>query len=102
MVAFAVVLLLVAVVLIGLGLVLYGNGVGEIPDDVGGDVSATRRGVGQISRKELFARMRTSVREMTDANASRDRRLAATGAFCVLFGLILVALAVVAFIAAFA
>ena len=100
MVAFAMVLLVVAVVVIVLGLVVYGNGVGEVPDDVGRDVSATRRGVGQISRKELFARMKTSFRGMTDAEASRNQRLAATGAFCVLFGLILGVLAVLAFIAA--
>jgi len=100
MVAFAVVLLLVGVVLVGLGLVLYGNGVGEVPDEVGGDMAATRRGVKRISRKELFSRMKTSFRGMTDAEASRDQRLAATGAFCVMFALILIALAVLAFIAA--
>jgi hypothetical protein len=102
MFAFAVVLLLVAAVLLGLGLVLYGNGVGEVPDEVGRDLAATRHGVKRIAARELFARMKTSLKGMTDAQASRDQRLAATGAFCVLLGLILVAIAVVAFIAAFA
>ncbi len=100
MIAFAVVLLVVAVVLIMFGLVLYGNGVGEVPDEVGRDVAATRRGVGRISRKELFARLKTSAREMTDANAGRDQRLTATGAFCVMTGLVVTAIAVLAFVAA--
>ena len=100
MVAFAMVLVLIAVVCVVLGLVLYGNGTGKVPDEVGQDVSATRRGVRQISRKDLFARMKTSFRGMTDTDATRDQRLAATGAFLVMFGLILIAIAVLAFIAA--
>ena len=100
MIALAVVLLVLAVVVIVLGLVLYGNGVGAVPDDVGQDRVATRRGLTRISWKDLFARMKTSVRGMTDGDAGRDQKLTATGSFCVLLGLVLVVLAVLAFIAA--
>lgn len=100
MIAFAVVLLVAAVVMIALGLILYGNGVGTVPDDVGGDPVATRRGLRRIPWKELFARMRTSVRGMTDAEASRDQKLTAAGSFFVLIGLVVAVIAVAAFIAA--
>jgi hypothetical protein len=100
MIAMAVVLLVLAVVLIVLGLVLYGNGVGTVPDDVGRDPVGTRRGLTRISGKELFGRMRTSVRGMTDDEAGREQKLTATGAFCVLVGLVLVVIPILAFIAA--
>jgi hypothetical protein len=100
MIAFAVVLLLLAVVMIVLGLVLYGNGVGAVPDDVGHEPAATRRGLTRISWKELFAGMKTSIGRMADGEASRDQKLTATGSFCVMVGLIVVAIALVAFIAA--
>lgn len=101
MITFAAVLLVLAVTMIALGLVLYGNGVGAVPDDVGRDPVATRRGLRRISREELFSRMKTSVRGMTDADASRDQRLTATGSFLVMVGLVVVAIAVLAFVAAF-
>jgi hypothetical protein len=96
MVTLGVILLIVAAVAIVLGLVLYGNGVGEVPDDIGRNAAATRRGVASVSWKDLFARMKTSVKGMTDPEAGRDQKLTATGAFCVLVGLILVVLAVLA------
>jgi hypothetical protein len=102
MIAFAVVLLVLAVVLIVLGLVLYGNGIGTVPDDVGGDPKAARRGMTRISSKELLGRMKTSVRGMRDAEADRDQKLTATGSFCVLVGLVLVVIAVLALIAGLA
>jgi hypothetical protein len=100
MITFAVVLLILAVVLVALGLVLYGNGVGTVPDDVGREPVATRRGLARISWKDLFARMKTSVRGMLDAEADREQRLTAIGAFFVLVGLVALVLAVLAVIAA--
>jgi hypothetical protein len=102
MVALGVILLIVAAVVIVLGLILYGNGVGEVPDDIGRNRAATRRGLASISWKDLFARMKTSVKGMTDPDAGRGEKLTATGAFCVLVGLIVVILAVLAFAAALA
>ncbi len=102
MIAFAVVLLVLAVVVIVLGLVLYGNGVGAVPDDVGRDPVATRRGLTRISGKDLFARMKTSVRVMTNAEAKRDEKLTATGAFFVMVGIILIVIGVLALIGAVA
>lgn len=102
MIAFAVVLLVLAVGMIVLGLVLYGNGVGEVPDELGRDPVATRRGLTRISWKALFARMRTSVSGMTNAEAGREEKLTATGSFCVLVGLVVIVIAVLAFIAAVA
>jgi hypothetical protein len=102
MVAFAVLLLVLAAVMIVFGLVIYGNGVGAVPDDVGREPAATRRGLTRISWKELFSRMKTSIRGMTDGDASREQKLTATGSFCVMFGLIIVAFALLAFIAALA
>jgi hypothetical protein len=102
MIALGVVLLIVAAVVIVLGLVLYGNGVGEVPDDIGRKPAATRRGVASISWKDLFARMKTSVKGMTDPEGSRGEKLTATGAFCVLVGLVVVLLAALAFIAGLA
>src|SRR5690349_19623081 len=100
MIAFAVVLLIAAVAMIALGLILYGNGAGTVPDDVGGDPVATRRGLTRISWKELFARMRTSVSGMTDSEASREQKLTATGSFFVMIGLVVAVIAIAAFIAA--
>ena len=100
MIAFAVVLLVGAGVMIALGLILYGNGVGAVPDDVGRDPVAARRGVTGISPKQLFARMKTSLRGMTDAEAGRQQRLTATGAFFVLVGLAVLVIAILAFVAA--
>ena len=86
MIALAVVLLISAVVMIVLGLILYGNGVGAVPDDVGRDPVAARRGVTRISWSELFARMRTSTRGMTDKEAGREQKLTALGSFLVMVG----------------
>ena len=102
MVALAVVLLISAVVMIVLGLILYGNGVGAVPDDVGRDPVAARRGVTRISWSELFARMRTSTRGMTDKEAGREQKLTALGSFLVMVGLIVLVLAVLAVIAGLA
>ena len=98
MIVFAVVLLIVAAVLLVFGLVIYGNGVGTVPDDVGHEPAATRQGVARISWKDLFGRMRTSVRGMTTEGVSREEKLTATGAFCVMVGLVAVIVAVLAII----
>ena len=74
MIALAVVLLISAVVMIVLGLILYGNGVGAVPDDVGREPVAARRGVTRMSWNELFGRMRTSIRGMTDERSQPRRR----------------------------
>ena len=99
MVVFAVILLVLAAVLVVFGLVLYGNGVGLVPDDVGRESAATRKGLSRISSKDLFARMKTSVKGMTDQESSREQKMTATGAFCVMAGLILSVIALLAFIA---
>ena len=101
MTVLGVVLLILAALGIVFGLVLYGNGVGVVPDDVGREPAATRKGLSRISWKDLFAQMKRSTTGMTDAQASRDQRLTATGALCVLVGLILLVLALLAFITAF-
>jgi hypothetical protein len=100
MIAFAVVLLIFAAVVIVFGLVLYGNGVGAVPDDLARDPAATRQGLSRISWKDLFARMKTSIKGMTNEEASRAERLTAIGAFCVMVGLIAVAIALLACVAA--
>jgi uncharacterized membrane protein YidH (DUF202 family) len=102
MITLAVVLLISAVVMIVLGLILYGNGVGAVPDDVGRDPVAARRGLTRISWSELFARMRTSTRGMTDKEAGREQKLTALGSFLVMVGLIVLVLAVLAVIAGLA
>jgi hypothetical protein len=102
MIALAVVLLISAVAMIVIGLILYGNGVGAVPDDVGRDPVAARRGVTRISWSELFTRMRTSTRGMTDKEAGREQRLTALGSFLVMVGLIVLVLAVLAVIAGLA
>jgi len=88
--------------MIVLGLILYGNGVGAVPDDVGREPVAARRGVTRISWGELFARMRTSTRGMTDKDAGREQKLTALGSFLVMVGLIVLVLAVLAVIAGLA
>lgn len=100
MVVFGVVLLILAAMVIVFGLVLYGNAVGAVPDEPAREPAATRKGLARISWKHLFSRMKTSMKGMTDAEASRDQRVMATGAFCVLVGLVLVVIALLAFIAA--
>jgi hypothetical protein len=93
-----VVLLILAGAVIVFGLVLYGNGVGAVPDEPAREPAATRRGLSRISWKDLFARMKTSVRDMTNDEAGRDQKLTATGAFSVMVGLILVVIALLALI----
>src|SRR5689334_1789534 len=100
MIVFAVILLIVAAVVIGFGLVIYGNGVGTVPDDVGHEPAATRQGVARISWRDLFGRMKTSVKGMTAEDISREEKLTATGAFCVMVGLVCVVVAVLAIIVA--
>lgn len=100
MIAIAVVLLILAAVLIVLGMVLYGNGAGTVPDEPVREPAATREGLARVSLRDLFARMKTSIKDILDDDASRQKRLTATGAFCVLVGLIVVVLALLAFVAA--
>lgn len=100
MIVFAVVLLILAAVVIVFGLVLYGNGAGAVPDDLGREPAATRQGLSRISWKDLFGRMKTSINGMTNSEASRADKLTATGAFSVMVGLIVLAIALLAFIAA--
>ena len=100
MIALAVILLIVGVVAIVLGLVLYGNGVGAVPDEPVREPAATGEGLSQISWKDLAAQMKSSAKTVTDAEASRTQRLTASGAFCVLVGLIVLAIALMSFIVA--
>ncbi|KUH66840.1 hypothetical protein AU184_10580 [Mycolicibacterium novocastrense] len=100
MIAIAVVLLMSAAVFIVFGVVLYGNGVGTVPDEPGREPAATREGLGRISWRELFARMKTSVKDMLNDDAQRPEKLTATGAFCVLVGLVILILALLSFVAA--
>jgi hypothetical protein len=44
--------------------------------------------------------MRTSIKDITSEEASRAERLTASGAFCVMVGLVVIGLAVLAFIVA--
>ncbi len=100
MVGLGVVLLMLAVVAVLVGLLIYGNSVGTVPDEPMRDASATRRGVSRIGWSGLFATMKTSVKGATDSNADRPQRSASMGAFLVLVGLILGVLAIVSFLAA--
>ena len=100
MVGLGVALLILAVVAVVLGLVLYGNGVGTVPDEPMQDATATRRGLSRISWSDLFATMKTSAKRATESDVDRPQRLASMGAFLVLIGVILVALALVSFVTA--
>jgi hypothetical protein len=59
---FALVMLILAAVEIVLGLFLYGNSGGEIPDRPHREPAATRKGLSRIPRKDLFASMKPSTR----------------------------------------
>ncbi|KUI11821.1 hypothetical protein AU193_15775 [Mycobacterium sp. GA-1285] len=100
LIAIAVVLVILAAALIVFGMVLYGNGVGAVPDEVGRDPAATRKGLARVSWRNLFARTKTSAKEMLNEETGRPERLTATGAFCVMVGLIALLLALLAFVAA--
>nr|CRL76274.1 hypothetical protein CPGR_03910 [Mycolicibacterium malmesburyense] len=100
MVGLGVALLVLAVVAILTGLVFYGNGAGTVPDHPMRDTTATRRGLSRIDWSALFKTMKTSVKGAADGDADRRRRMASLGAFLVLAGLILVVLAILAFIVA--
>lgn len=100
MIALGIVLLILAAAAIVFGVIVYGNGAGLVPDEPGRDTAATRKGVSKISMSGVFGRMKTSVRDMFDEQAGRDQRLMGTGAFAVLVGLVLVVLALLAFLAA--
>lgn len=100
MVVLGVALLLLAALVIVIGLVLYGNGAGTVPDRPMRDATATRRGLSRVAWSQLFATMKTSVRGAASSDADPDHRKASMGAFVVLTGLILVFLAILAFVAA--
>ncbi|KMO79122.1 MULTISPECIES: hypothetical protein [Mycolicibacterium] len=100
MVVLGVVLLVLAVVAVLAGLLFFGNARGTVPDRPGQDVTATRRGLSRINRSDLFATMRTSVKGAANSDAEQDKRTASLGGFLVLTGLVLVILAIVAFVVA--
>lgn len=100
MVGLGVVLLVLAVVAVLIGLVLFGNGAGAVPDRPMGDTTATRRGLSRIVWSDLFATMKTSVKGAVSSEAGQAQRKASLGAFIVLAGLILVVLAILSFLAA--
>lgn len=100
MVGLGVALLVLAAVVIVVGLVLYGNGAGTVPDRPMRDAAATRRGLSRIAWSDLTATMKTSVKGAASSDADQDHRKASMGAFVVLVGLILVVLAMLAFLAA--
>jgi Flp pilus assembly protein TadB len=100
---FAVILLVLGVVLLGLGVTLFANGVRvrAQPRSVEpGAPDGTKEELEQLPWKELFSRMKTSVKVFTSGEAGQDDRLKAAGALCVLTGIVVVCLAVLAFIAA--
>lgn len=99
MVVLGIVLLILAAAVIAFGLVLYGNGVGAVPDDV--RRTEANKALSRMRWNDLFSRMGSSVKGMTDSEASRADKLTATGSFCVLVGLVLILLAILAFIVAF-
>lgn len=96
MVVLGIVLLIIAALVIVFGLVLYGNGVGAVPDDV--RHTNPNEAASRIGWSGVFTRMGSSVRGMTDSEAARADKLTATGSFCVLVGLVLVALGILAII----
>lgn len=100
MVGFGVAVLVLAAAVIAIGLVLYGNGAGSVPDRPLRDTTAARRGLGRIAWSDLFSTMKTSVRVAASSDADQADRKAAMGAFLVLAGLILVVFALLAFLAA--
>jgi Flp pilus assembly protein TadB len=99
---FAIVLLVVGAVALALGVVLFANGVrarARPHDGEPGGPEGTKQELQQLPWKELFSMMRTSVKVFTNSDAGHDDRLRAGGAFCFLVGIVLVCLAVVAFVA---
>ncbi|BBY14514.1 hypothetical protein [Mycolicibacterium litorale] len=100
MAGLGVVLLVLAAVAVLVGLVFYGAGVGTVPEQPMRDATATRRGVSRIAWSNLFASMKTSVKDATRSDADKGQRRASMGAFLVLVGLILVVLAILSFIVA--
>ncbi|MGE2833906.1 hypothetical protein [Mycobacterium sp. SMC-4] len=100
MVVLGVALLVLAAAAIVIGLVMYGNGAGTVPERPMRDATATRRGLSRVAWSDLFATMKTSVRGAASSDADPEHRKASMGAFIVLAGLILVVLAILAFIAA--
>ncbi|MCW2649925.1 MAG: hypothetical protein JWR32_901 [Mycobacterium sp.] len=103
MLVFAVILLVLGVVLLGLGVVLFANGVRVRAQPRGvepGAPDGTKKELEQLPWKELFSRMKTSVKVFTNTEAGQEDRLKAAGAFCVLTAIVVVCLAALAFIAA--
>ena len=96
----AIVLLVVGVVVLAFGVVLFANGVRARtqPHEPGGAEGAKQE-LHRLPWKELFSMTRTSVKVFTNSDASHDDRLKAAGAFCFLVGIVLVCLAIVAFLA---
>jgi len=98
----AIILLVVGAAVLALGVVLFANGerAGTREQDVEpGGAEGTKQELQQRPWKPLFAMTGSSVKVFTNAQASHDDRLKAGGAFCFLVGIVLVCLAVLAFIA---
>ena len=102
MIVFAVILLFLAAVAVGFGVMLFTNGARVRTRNQGVEGGGDRRSgaAGLFRSGEIFSVMGTSIRVFTSRNASHDERLKAGGAFCVLTGIVLVCLAVLAFIVA--
>ena len=90
MVPFGVILLIVGAVLLAFGVVVFGNG------------RRSRDESAPLPVKDLFSTMGSSVKVFTSREASHNDRLKAGGAFLVLTGIVVVCLAILAFIAALA
>lgn len=103
MLVFGVVLLVLAALLLVAGVALFANGarMGARPQRAeSGGADGAKHALQRLRWKELFSMMATSPKVFTSHQSSHDDRVKASGAFCFLTGIVLVCLAVLAFIAA--
>jgi hypothetical protein len=95
----AVILFVVGVVAVGLGVILFANGVKVSPDGRT-EPERVKSGLGQIPWGELFRLMPRSMNLAGNEDRGRTERLKGGGAFCVLIGIVMLVLAILALIAA--
>jgi hypothetical protein len=96
-----VVLAVVAVALILFGMNLFAHGYRTVPRTKGSEAQpGTGGALSRFRWQDCFRVMRNCIKVMTDRHPSRDERMAATGSFSVLIGIVALVLAVLALIAA--
>ncbi len=101
MAVFGVVLVVVAIALMAFGALMFANGIGVAPERSSGSVGHdAKQTFGRLPWQRFFGLMPTSVKGMTNEDATREDRLRATGAFCGLAGIVLLFLAILALITA--